>query len=233
MSTGVVTTIAGQPGIGNADGNGTGARFNIPMGVAISPSGDFALVADNGNHAIRMITNINDINNTYSFGKSSDNFNNYNYTDIIDHKSLLSYNYKVINSNECNLFSYINGFPKDLNTASSGDYQPLFTVISDNTNLDLSVRRSDISKNTKIGILIKGNTDFNDQIIYTEISNNIAPQNNLKHNQSDNRIFNNYSHILSNTMIFDYLPYQNREQYETREIRNYFIENYSNISKIE
>ena len=34
-------------------------------------------------------------------------------------------------------------------------------------------------------------------------------------------------------MIFDYLPYQNREQYETREIRNYFIENYSNISKIE
>lgn len=178
-----------------------------------------------------------------SFTTNSSNFNNRNYTSnenmfglehvLGEERDILSYNYKVINCNECNLFSYINGFPKDLNTQASGEYKPIFAT--GNGSYTLKVRETDISKNTKIGILIKGNTDFNDEIIYTEISNNIAPQNNLKHNQSNQseRIFNDYSEISNNTMRFDYVPYENREQYENREIRNYFIENYSNIGKIE
>ena len=176
------------------------------------------------------------------FTTNSSNFNNRNYTYrenmfgeetvIGEERDILSYNYKVINCNECNLFSYINGFPKDLNTqaSASGVYRPIF--IGYGSEYGLKARETSISKNTKIGILIKGNTDFSDEIIYTEISNNIAPQNNLKHNQSD-RIFNDYSDISNNTIRFDYLPYNNREQYENREIRNYFIENYSNIGKID
>jgi sugar lactone lactonase YvrE len=54
--SGVVTTLAGQPGVsGNADGIGSAARFNVPRGIAMDNGGNL-LVVDFGNHAIRKVT---------------------------------------------------------------------------------------------------------------------------------------------------------------------------------
>jgi serine/threonine protein kinase len=54
--TGRVYTYAGQAGIsGNADGFGTGARFNNPFGVAVDSAGN-VYVSDTANNAIRKIT---------------------------------------------------------------------------------------------------------------------------------------------------------------------------------
>jgi streptogramin lyase len=51
---GIVTTIAGSPGVdGYADG--TGALFRFPTGIALEPSGNI-VVTDMGNHTIRRIT---------------------------------------------------------------------------------------------------------------------------------------------------------------------------------
>jgi len=53
---GVVSTIAGFAGIcGNADGVGSQARFNHPLGIAVSDTGDL-YVADTGNSSIRVMT---------------------------------------------------------------------------------------------------------------------------------------------------------------------------------
>ncbi len=53
-SAGIVSTLAGLAGsAGFVDG--TDARFNIPRGLAVDPSGD-VFVADGGNHAVRRIT---------------------------------------------------------------------------------------------------------------------------------------------------------------------------------
>ncbi|MGC4070916.1 MAG: immunoglobulin domain-containing protein [Nibricoccus sp.] len=55
-SSGVVTTIAGSPGLhGIADGIGSIARFNEPSDIAIDAAGDL-YVADTANHTIRKIT---------------------------------------------------------------------------------------------------------------------------------------------------------------------------------
>jgi sugar lactone lactonase YvrE len=55
-STGVVTTIAGQPGVcGSRDGNGTQALFCNPKGITIDNSGNL-LVADTKNNTIRKIS---------------------------------------------------------------------------------------------------------------------------------------------------------------------------------
>jgi hypothetical protein len=55
-SAGVVTTIAGQPGIGGSqDGTGSGATFNSPRGIAIDSSGNL-YVADSANGLIRKVT---------------------------------------------------------------------------------------------------------------------------------------------------------------------------------
>jgi sugar lactone lactonase YvrE len=50
----VVTTLAGRPNIGSADGFPTVARFNTPRGIAVDIDGN-AYVADSGNHTIRKI----------------------------------------------------------------------------------------------------------------------------------------------------------------------------------
>lgn len=56
ISGNVVTTIAGQAGqSGYADGQGSSARFNTPIGVAVDISGNI-YVADAGNQVIRKIT---------------------------------------------------------------------------------------------------------------------------------------------------------------------------------
>jgi len=52
---GTVTTYAGGGTADSTDGIGTAARFNGPVGVAISPDGTFALVADRDNHRIRKV----------------------------------------------------------------------------------------------------------------------------------------------------------------------------------
>ena len=54
-SGGVVTTLAGAPGVsGSADGTGSAARFNSPIGLALSGT-DILYVADSENHTIRKI----------------------------------------------------------------------------------------------------------------------------------------------------------------------------------
>ena len=53
---GVVTTLAGKPGVdGTADGTGSAARFNSPWSVALDTAGNL-YVADSENHAIRKVT---------------------------------------------------------------------------------------------------------------------------------------------------------------------------------
>jgi sugar lactone lactonase YvrE len=54
--TGVVTTLAGSPGIeGSSDGTASAARFSSPHGLAFDAA-DNLYVADNGNQTIRRIT---------------------------------------------------------------------------------------------------------------------------------------------------------------------------------
>ena len=53
---GVVTTIAGEPGVaGTADAQGTAAKFAFPRGLVVDANG-IIFVADGGNHAIRRVT---------------------------------------------------------------------------------------------------------------------------------------------------------------------------------
>jgi DNA-binding beta-propeller fold protein YncE len=54
IATGVVTTLAGNES-GYADGVGTLAKFSSPRGIAISPDGTFALIADRFNYRIRRL----------------------------------------------------------------------------------------------------------------------------------------------------------------------------------
>ena len=55
-TAGVVTTFAGFAGVwGGADGNGTNALFNCPVGVAVDGGGNI-YVSDANNHTIRKIT---------------------------------------------------------------------------------------------------------------------------------------------------------------------------------
>jgi hypothetical protein len=54
--SGVVTTVAGSPGVsGSADGTGGAARFNYPVGVTVNSAGTI-YVADTLNYTIRAIT---------------------------------------------------------------------------------------------------------------------------------------------------------------------------------
>jgi NHL repeat len=58
---GVVTTLAGTAGsCGNADGNGSAARFNFPRGVAVDGAGN-VYVADTFNETIRKISPSGDV----------------------------------------------------------------------------------------------------------------------------------------------------------------------------
>merc|ERR1711935_569552 len=54
IPTGKTTTLAGSTK-GFSDGLATNARFNHPFGIAIDPSGSFALVTDSSNSRVRRI----------------------------------------------------------------------------------------------------------------------------------------------------------------------------------
>lgn len=65
---GIVTTIAGNPGIdglsgiaGFKDGTGTNARFNNPKGIALSHDGQYLYIADTQNQTIRQIDSNNEV----------------------------------------------------------------------------------------------------------------------------------------------------------------------------
>ena len=59
MSTSLVTTFAGADHLsyssGSTNGDGANAKFYAPRGVAISPDGTYALIADDFNNLIRRI----------------------------------------------------------------------------------------------------------------------------------------------------------------------------------
>ena len=60
-SAGVVTTVAGSPGVsGTTNANGGSARFNSPNGITLDTAGNL-YVADSGNHAIRKIATNGDV----------------------------------------------------------------------------------------------------------------------------------------------------------------------------
>eukprot|EP01048_Picozoa_sp_COSAG05_P004181 COSAG05_NODE_215_length_13904_cov_87.085911_10_plen_1303_part_00 len=55
LETKAVTTLAGQRKYGFKDATGTDAQFAGPMGIAIDPTGKYALVAEGKNCAIRLL----------------------------------------------------------------------------------------------------------------------------------------------------------------------------------
>jgi len=56
MATKTVSTLAGRGGIGgDSDGSRRGSRFRNPQGVSVTPNGSTAVVADSGNHKIRLV----------------------------------------------------------------------------------------------------------------------------------------------------------------------------------
>jgi DNA-binding beta-propeller fold protein YncE len=71
IATQVVSTFAGTGSSGFVNGVGDSAKFNGPIGVAISPDGTYALVADYGNHVIRKIMIATQVVSTFAGTGSS------------------------------------------------------------------------------------------------------------------------------------------------------------------
>ncbi|NBV35213.1 MAG: hypothetical protein EBR81_15820, partial [Proteobacteria bacterium] len=71
---GIVSTFAGTGVAGGADGAGSVATFNAPIGIAVDPDGNL-IVADTGGHTIRRITTagvVSTIGGAYSASAATD-----------------------------------------------------------------------------------------------------------------------------------------------------------------
>ena len=55
LATNAVSTVAGIPTKGFADGTGSNARFNDPSGIDIDPEQGILYITDSQNHAIRKV----------------------------------------------------------------------------------------------------------------------------------------------------------------------------------
>jgi DNA-binding beta-propeller fold protein YncE len=55
LATSEVSTLAGSPSAGSADGSGSAAAFAQPNGIAIDSTDSKLYIADNQNKAIRVI----------------------------------------------------------------------------------------------------------------------------------------------------------------------------------
>jgi len=67
-ASGVVTTLAGSPGVtGNVNGVGSAASFHAPSGLAVDPNGN-VYVAEEGNNDIRVITPSGSVSTMVAFG---------------------------------------------------------------------------------------------------------------------------------------------------------------------
>jgi len=55
MATGAVSTLAGSGSYGFQDGSAGSAMFSDPTGIAVTPDGSKAVVADSANHIIRLV----------------------------------------------------------------------------------------------------------------------------------------------------------------------------------
>lgn len=74
IATGVVTTLAGSPGVvGNADGTGSAATFNSPYGLTVS--GGNLYISDTYNHTVRQLVIATGAVTTLAGSASSFNFN--------------------------------------------------------------------------------------------------------------------------------------------------------------
>lgn len=72
---GMVTTLAGNPGIsGHDDGTGTSATFNFPSAVAIDTAGN-VYVADTMNHTIRMVSPAGEVSTFAGLAENSGSAN--------------------------------------------------------------------------------------------------------------------------------------------------------------
>ncbi|MBU0732287.1 beta-propeller fold lactonase family protein [Patescibacteria group bacterium] len=79
---GKVKFIAGSTSYGFTDGKGKNARFNAPMGLAISKKGKRLYVADRENHAIRKI-NLENRTVSTLVGKGKPGYEDGNYSDAV------------------------------------------------------------------------------------------------------------------------------------------------------
>jgi len=70
-TSGLVSTIAGSSGFaGNSDGNGSGAQFNLPHGIAIDTSANL-YITDTNNNTIRKLTQAGDVSTLAGDGAGS------------------------------------------------------------------------------------------------------------------------------------------------------------------
>lgn len=86
-AAGVVTTLAGNGTPGDADGTGSAARFNEPIGVAVNSAG-VVFVADYINHKIKKVTPagvVTTYQNTLAFGLAIDAADNLYCTGYYNH----------------------------------------------------------------------------------------------------------------------------------------------------
>ena len=70
----VVTTLAGSGDFGKTDGQGTEASFNVPIGLAVDPSGNLYVAAESSHSIRRITTNSRSVISGNSTGQQSGDY---------------------------------------------------------------------------------------------------------------------------------------------------------------